>query len=134
MITHIDYDERAWNHAFHSWDGMFGQDLRRRSRWLEHRARTTAGYLTGALRRSIGTFFTFHGDDLEARVGANPAGATVGYALYHHEGTRPHIIKPKNAKALRFKIGRRTIYAAIVHHPGTRPNPYLTQFLREAVS
>lgn len=133
MTITVEWDNAAWHHEFRTWDGMLGNDLKKRSRWLEHRARTTAGYLTGELRRSIGTFFTFHGVDLEARVGANPSGSTVGYGLFHHEGTKPHVIKPKNAKALKFKIGRRTIYAAIVHHPGTRPNPYLTQFLREVV-
>lgn len=128
------WHEQNYRHAFQSWDGMTGRYLRRRMSWLEHMAYNTAGLMTGALRRSIGSFFTFHGRNLEGRVGANPAGSRVGYGVYHHEGTPPHIIRPKQAKALRFKIGNRIVYAQVVHHPGTRPNPYLTRHLREAVS
>ena len=36
-------------------------------------------------------------------------------------GTRPHEITPKKAKALRFVVDGRTVYAKSVEHPGTRP-------------
>ncbi|WP_308416876.1 hypothetical protein [Streptomyces sp. AJS327] len=49
------------------------------------------------------------------------------YVLY---GTRPHIIRPRRAKALRFDVGGRTVFAAVVHHPGTRPNDFLGRALR----
>lgn len=51
---------------------------------------------------------------------------TVPYARYVLEGTRPHLIEPRNARVLRWLgpggIGVR--YATRVHHPGTRPNPF----------
>ncbi|MEU4584873.1 hypothetical protein AB0F92_22700 [Kitasatospora aureofaciens] len=50
---------------------------------------------------------------------------------YVVEGTRPHIIRPRRAKALRFEIGGRTVFAKVVHHPGTRANPFLQRALRE---
>ena len=34
-------------------------------------------------------------------------------------GTRAHLIKPRNAKALHFKIGNSEIFTMLVHHPGT---------------
>lgn len=73
----------------------------------------------------------------------------VGYAVYVEFGTPPHIIRPKNKKALAFARagGRRVQHAdgkvsteftyggktiqtdAVivkeVHHPGTRPNPFI---------
>ncbi|QKW06929.1 hypothetical protein HUT18_11525 [Streptomyces sp. NA04227] len=49
------------------------------------------------------------------------------FVLY---GTRPHIIRPRRAKALRFDAGGRTVFAAVVHHPGTRPNDFLGRALR----
>jgi hypothetical protein len=58
-------------------------------------------------------------------------GSDVDYAQMVNDGTRPHIIRPKNAKALRFKVGGRTVYAKVVHHPGTRPRPFLDRALNE---
>jgi hypothetical protein len=53
------------------------------------------------------------------------------YAAAVNDGTRPHIIRPRNAQALRFRIGGRVVYARVVHHPGTRANPFLDRALRE---
>ena len=55
----------------------------------------------------------------------------VDYAAAVNDGTRPHEIRPRNAQALRFRIGGRVVYARVVHHPGTRPNPFLDRALRE---
>lgn len=46
------------------------------------------------------------------------------------DGTRPHIIRPRRKKALRFEIGGREVFAAVVHHPGTKPNNFLGRALR----
>ncbi len=56
----------------------------------------------------------------------------VSYAPYLEEGTKPHVIRPKNRKALRFRIGGRVIYATIVHHPGTKAGHVLSTAVREA--
>lgn len=53
-------------------------------------------------------------------------------ALWHHEGTQPHVIRPKQARMLVFywpKVGK-VVYLPIVHHPGTRPNRFLINALR----
>lgn len=52
-------------------------------------------------------------------------------ALIHHEGTRPHVIVPVKARALRFPGATQSgwVFAKIVHHPGTAPNRYLTDNL-----
>lgn len=52
----------------------------------------------------------------------------VRYVL---DGTRPHIIRPRRAKALRFEVGGRVVYAAYARHPGTRANNFLARALRE---
>lgn len=46
-------------------------------------------------------------------------------------GTRPHIIRPVRARALRFMIGGRVVFAKLVHHPGNAPNPYPIRVLGE---
>lgn len=47
------------------------------------------------------------------------------YALYVHEGTRPHTIQPRTAQALRFEIGGRVVFSKLVNHPGTKARPFL---------
>lgn len=50
-----------------------------------------------------------------ARVGTN-----IFYAQWIEEGTKAHIIRPRNAKVLKFKgRGGKTVYAREAHHPGT---------------
>lgn len=56
----------------------------------------------------------------------------VSYATYLEEGTRPHVIRPKRAKAIRFKVAGRTVFAQIVHHPGTKAGHVLTDAVRQA--
>lgn len=43
-----------------------------------------------------------------------------------HEGTKPHLIHPKNKKRLRWATpGGGWAFARRVHHPGTKPDPFL---------
>lgn len=62
----------------------------------------------------------------EVRISTN-----VAYAQYVHDGTRPHVIRPRRRQALRFVVGGRVVYAKVVHHPGTRARPFLTRALIE---
>lgn len=48
------------------------------------------------------------------------------YSAFVHMGTRPHVIRPRNASALRFQSGGQTVFASSVNHPGTRARPFLT--------
>jgi len=59
------------------------------------------------------------------------------YGIFVQEGTRPHIIRPKNGKVLAWRkvnytnAGRRKYspysYASFVKHPGTKANPFLSK-------
>jgi hypothetical protein len=51
----------------------------------------------------------------------------VSYALAVHQGTPPHVIRPRRAQALRFEAGGEVVFAMVVHHPGTRPRPFLAE-------
>lgn len=130
----FEVNESGFRYVFQSLGGPVGREFVRRCRTLETRAQLSVGVDTGATLQSIGTFFyTQPGGDMAARVGANPMGETIGVAYWHHEGTRAHEIRPRNARMLRFP-DRRTgqiVYRHRVWHPGTSPNPYLTRHLRE---
>jgi bacteriophage HK97-gp10 putative tail-component len=58
----------------------------------------------------------------------------VEYASMVNDGTRPHVIRPKNASVLRFEVGGRVVYARVVHHPGTRARPFLDRAVREVTA
>lgn len=97
---------------------------------------------TGTTRRTI-------------RIGSvsdDGATVTVGAAgPYLERGTRPHIIRPRKAKLLRFPAagvattrgGRPTaaavrqggayVFARVVRHPGTKPYPFLLPNARKAL-
>ena len=109
--------------------GPVGRDLTKRLRTLELRGRTSAGVDTGALRANISrSELKKIRTGLEGRVGSSKK-----YAAAHHEGARPHVIVPRKAKALKFKVAGKVVFARRVNHPGNRPNPYLARWLREAV-
>ena len=59
----------------------------------------------------------------------------VVYAGIHERGgrTKPHIIRPKNAKALHFMIGGKGVFAMMVNHPGSKlpQRSYLRSSLAE---
>lgn len=93
-------------------------------------ARTTHKYKdqSGALTASI------NGRVLVSTPGAalGEIRASKGYASEVENGTPPHVIVPKRAKALRFNIGGRTVFATKVNHPGTQPRPFMAQAYQKA--
>jgi hypothetical protein len=46
------------------------------------------------------------------------------------DGTRPHLIRPRRARALRFTVGGDVVFAKLVRHPGTRANNFMSRALR----
>lgn len=55
--------------------------------------------------------------------------ADAGHAAPIEYGSRPHEIRPRRRKYLRFVVGGRTVFAKRVHHPGTRPYEFLAKAL-----
>jgi hypothetical protein len=52
---------------------------------------------------------------------------TASYASFVIEGTEPHEIVPKRAKALAFQAGGQTLLRKKVNHPGTQSNDFPTR-------
>jgi HK97 gp10 family phage protein len=62
--------------------------------------------------------------------------ASTPYALFVHQGTRPHIIRAVHATNLRFfwpRTGRVERFK-YVHHPGTKARPFLTEAAERAAA
>ena len=98
-------------------------------------AKTTTLFVdrTGHLRQSIRS-----GPDASGTLGRGiagtviaggqlPEGGSVEYAKPVHNGSVPHIIRPRNARALRIPTGSGFVFRGAVSHPGTSPRPFMTQ-------
>ncbi|WP_328436875.1 hypothetical protein OHA71_06380 [Streptomyces sp. NBC_00444] len=108
--------------------GMVYRNMERRVRRVEAEAR----------RRAPGSMGD--ADNLTVLIRSGPGGDFQGVinsrhpaTLYVIGGTRPHVIRPVRARALRFTVGGRTVYARVVMHPGTQPNNFLREALRAAL-
>jgi hypothetical protein len=66
--------------------------------------------------------------------GSVTVGSDLEYAAMVNDGTKPHVIRPKNAKVLRFNVGGQVVFARVVNHPGTRARPFLDRALREVAA
>ncbi len=75
--------------------------------------------------RLAGSFQLDQVDDLSYRIWSG-----VEYALAVHEGTKPHVIEPKNKKALYWDGARHPVRR--VMHPGTPGNPYAERAIEQA--
>jgi hypothetical protein len=58
--------------------------------------------------------------------------STSEASVFLNDGTRPHEIVPRNAKALRFEVGGRVVFAAHAHHPGTDADPFFDHGVERA--
>jgi hypothetical protein len=130
MANTFRINEPVYQHVFESKDGLVGDDLDARALRLVQAAKAQVGVRTGGLQRSIRRYWTRErGKKLTVAVGSNRS-----IAALHHDGTKPHVIRARNSKALRYEgTGGEVIFAKSVNHPGTHPNRYLTDNLRLAV-
>lgn len=56
--------------------------------------------------------------------------AEQSYAMAVHEGSRPHVIRPRRAKVLAWKGAKGMVFARTVHHPGAKAKPWLLNALK----
>lgn len=107
--------------------GMVGRHMNRRADLFIAAARGQVGKKTGRLAASI----QVQEHKAEPYGQLMRVGSNVKHARLHHQGTRPHIIRPKDPKGvLIFRSGARVVTTRVVRHPGTRPNHYLTDNLK----
>ena len=111
--------------------GASMSELRQVGPRVVNRAKILAPVDTGRLRAAIGPPKYSRTWTLRPRVTIE---VNVDYASFVHDGTRPHVIRPRNARALRFMVGGQVVYARVVHHPGTRARPFLDRAVREVTS
>ncbi|MGD9485749.1 hypothetical protein WDH52_21265 [Streptomyces sp. TRM70308] len=114
--------------------GRLARLLRARGGIAERALRRRTSRVAGiAERRAPGSM----GDYVSWRIETGPRGLQGVITCDHPavrfvlDGTRPHVIRPRRAKALRFDMGGWVVFAKRVNHPGTRANNFLAEALRE---
>lgn len=121
--------------AFRAPSGMVGRWTHGQAQRVAAHARLLApkpgqghGYATGETALSIrASASTIGRSGPEATVSSS-----TDHAVFLHEGTPPHTIKPRLAKKLVFfwrKAGQ-VVFRDSVRHPGTKAQPFLVKALR----
>lgn len=114
--------------------------LRRRARRAHERAtrelvataRREANKDTGAMARSVAVTPTTGTDRLTGRIYVPDTGSPrqSDKARWTSSGTRPHVIRAKRAKALRWQQGGKVRFAKAVNHPGYRGSQWWPRSVR----
>lgn len=133
-VTYVRH--RAAEHrAFRSANGTTGRWVTKKTAQVAAHAIAVApkpgqgrGYATGELASKIKPERTVVG-----RTGPE-SGVTSGadHSLFVHQGTAPHIIRPRYPNKVMVFRGRmgQTIRTSLVRHPGTPANKFLVKALR----
>lgn len=106
------------------------RELREAGRQVVNRAKVLAPVRTGRLRSSIRA----DPPRIFSLRGSLTVGSDLEYAAMVNDGTRPHRIRPRTKRALRFVVNGQVVFARVVNHPGTKPNPFLDRALREVAA
>jgi phage gpG-like protein len=113
---------RAYERGLRRYFGRMSDDVKRavdRTRIdVQNEARRRVPVDTGRLRSSIVSRAEGSGRSVGYVIGTN-----VNYAAAVEYGTSPHVITPKNKRALYWPGAAHPV--AKVNHPGTRPRPFL---------
>lgn len=89
------------------WAGTLEGEAKQRAPWRDRTSHARQG-LHGGVERESNTFTIY-------------LAHSMVYGRYLEEGTPPHVIKPKNKKALYWWGANHPVM--IVHHPGTKAMP-----------
>jgi hypothetical protein len=85
----------------------------------DHTYKDQTSQLTNSIE-PVGPEGSVMGNDLNATVSAG-----APHASYVEKGTRPHTIKPRYRKSLRWPVAGGYAFAGAVQHPGTAPTHFL---------
>lgn len=124
MSVELRLDQGAFARLLRLRSGRAGRKLAERT---ERVARIAEREAPGRMGRTIRW-------RVEETSGGLQGVITCDHPAVHYvlNGTRPHIIRPRRAKALRFEVGGRVVYAKVVRHPGSKANDFLGRALRAA--
>lgn len=116
--------------AFTGWGGPVGRSTTRLAKETVFRQKALANKRSGAMAAGM-----HYKTGKWSRGIEFLAGSPVPYTLFVDQGTKPHVIKAKNAPYLVFfwpKVGR-VVHFKSVNHPGNRAYKFLMNGLERAM-
>lgn len=123
MGVRFSIDEKALSELLEGRNGPVVLHQANVGRQVAGKARRLVGVKTSELKASIDS-------NLKRRATGGftvEVTADAPHAVFHHEGTAPHIIRPRRARVLVFDAGGTTVFTPVVSHPGTAPNQFLVE-------
>jgi hypothetical protein len=117
-VARIDIRAAGVNELLLAPDSPVMKELLKRARRVQRNARRMA---PGKMGRKVNAVIVGRHVRIES---SHPA------TMYVIKGTRPHQIRPRYRKVLKFSVKGRTVFARVVNHPGTKKNDFLTKALR----
>ena len=104
---------------------MINETLRECGNILKPAIKDETPVRTGKLKGSTYARIRTNGDEQQLLISQNAKTKRgVSYGIFVREGTKPHEIRPRDARALHFFMGGVEVFAMRVMHPGTQPNNY----------
>jgi hypothetical protein len=119
-LGQVHVDPAALRRYTRAGGGPVVADITRRATNVQTDARRRVGKQTRYLERSIVKRVVVEGRGVVGYVVTD-----APHARFHHDGTEPHIIRPRVRKALRFPKGGAVVFATVVRHPGTEGTKFL---------
>lgn len=122
-------DDAAIDVMINQPQGEVGRWLRRKGKIMEAAAKRDVGKKTHLLQKGIYRKHSRVHNGQQMIIGAWSPQAGGRLAIYHHEGTRRHIIVGPVGKMLVFRSHGKTFRVHGVRHPGTPANKFLSKQL-----
>lgn len=124
----MKWNEPALDRLLNQPSGPVGRHMKKIGLKILAGAHSAAGHDTGELKAKL-----YMRQGRKGNVQYVEVGTKAKHGLVHHEGSKPHQIRPANGRVLRFNVNGRVVYARKVSHPGTRAVRYLTGPMRRVV-
>jgi|SRR3954468_12326051 hypothetical protein len=127
--TVVEIDDAELD-KFKGWGGPVGSSIERLAKETVFRQRIFANKRSGAMAAGMHYVKGKWSKGIQF-----DAGSDVDYTLFVDQGTKPHVIKAKNAPYLTFfwpKVGR-IVHFKSVHHPGNKAYGFLMKGLERAL-
>lgn len=120
-------DTRQLNRAFNAFPQQLRSNLslglKIHSRYVQEEARRKHRFTSRSGATELSIENRVNERDLTSRIGINKSVSPHGGFV--HDGTKPHVIRRKNKKVLRYVKNGKFHFAKKVNHPGTRPDPFI---------
>lgn len=125
MVLRYRPNQAAVNAMLHGRTGPVVLHLANKGREGSGHARRLVGVKSGDLKATIGFRIVRSNPGYNVEIHAGGTPKTMRYVMPHHDGARPHVIRPRRKRVLKFQSGGKTVFARKVNHPGNRGTHFL---------